>query len=88
MGNIRVIKGQLIALNVAVHLIRTTVESMFVTVRLRTAKTQLCPVRIPKMIVFKPCLSVQPRWRRLTSAQELVEVISESSHYLSRTLID
>jgi putative transposase len=59
--------------------IRTTnpVESIFATVRLRTAKTRGCLSRDTAFtMVFKLCLSAEKRWRRLNGAEQMTAIIS------------
>jgi transposase-like protein len=59
--------------------LRTTnpIESMFVTVRLRTDKTKGCGSRTATLtMVFKLAESAQKRWRRLNGHQLIGEVIA------------
>jgi transposase-like protein len=59
--------------------IRTTnpIESMFATVRLRTAKTRGCLTRETMLtMVFKLSCSAQKRWRRLNVPELLADVIT------------
>lgn len=59
--------------------IRTTnpIESIFATVRLRTAKTRGCLTRDTMLtMVFKLCDSAQKRWRRLNVPERLADVLT------------